>query len=159
MTVERAIRYDEEHGEPRLFIPTLAAFYDWARGVSWLIIRLTIGGMLLVHGMEKVLGPGLAGTAASLAGRGIEPAVPLAAIVIFLETIGAVCVMAGLLTRIVGPMIAVELAIITFGPHGFAYAMQGNAWQYPFLWGVMFFAVSLRGGGPYSLDRLIGKEL
>ena len=27
------------------------------------------------------------------------------------------------------------------------------------LWGLILFAVALRGGGPYSLDRKIGREL
>jgi uncharacterized membrane protein YphA (DoxX/SURF4 family) len=27
------------------------------------------------------------------------------------------------------------------------------------IWGIVFFAIALRGGGPYSLDRKIGKEL
>jgi hypothetical protein len=27
------------------------------------------------------------------------------------------------------------------------------------LFGVVFFAIALRGGGPYSLDRQIGKEI
>jgi hypothetical protein len=27
------------------------------------------------------------------------------------------------------------------------------------LWGIVMFAIALRGGGPYSLDRKIGKEL
>ena len=27
------------------------------------------------------------------------------------------------------------------------------------LFGIIFFAIALRGGGPYSLDRMIGKEL
>jgi len=28
-----------------------------------------------------------------------------------------------------------------------------------FVWGMMCFAIALRGGGPYSLDRLFRKEL
>ena len=27
------------------------------------------------------------------------------------------------------------------------------------IWGIVMFAIALRGGGPYSLDRKIGKEL
>jgi len=27
------------------------------------------------------------------------------------------------------------------------------------MWGLLFFAIALRGGGPYSLDRKIGREL
>ena len=57
--------------EPALLFPALAGFYDVARDVSWLVTRLTIGGMLLVHGINKVMGPGVEGVAKGMAARGI----------------------------------------------------------------------------------------
>ena len=68
-------------GEPRPLIPPLASFYVRARDLSWLIVRLTAGGMLLVHGIMKVLPmaeKGFSATieafaAGSMARRGIEP--------------------------------------------------------------------------------------
>jgi uncharacterized membrane protein YphA (DoxX/SURF4 family) len=27
------------------------------------------------------------------------------------------------------------------------------------IWSLIYFAIALRGGGPYSLDRVIGREL
>src|SRR6478736_4717768 len=42
-------------GEPRPIIPPLAGFYSHARDLSWLVVRLTAGGMLLVHGIMKVM--------------------------------------------------------------------------------------------------------
>ena len=38
-------------GEPKLIIPAFEPFYAWARDLSYLVIRLTAGGMLLVHGI------------------------------------------------------------------------------------------------------------
>jgi putative oxidoreductase len=121
-----------------------------------------VGGVLLVHGIVKVTGPGVVAFAAGLAHRGIEPSLPFAYVIFFNETVGAVCLMLGLFTRIIAPMIAVEFAIITFVahfPNGFAFSRPGGGWEYPLLWGLVIFAVSLRGGGPYSLDRKIGREL
>jgi putative oxidoreductase len=40
---------------------------------------------------------------------------------------------------------------------GFGWAQGG--FEYPLFWGLIMFAIALRGGGPYSLDRRIGKEL
>ena len=148
--------------EPRLLIPALAPFYAWARDISWLVIRLTVGGILLVHGINKLMGPGVSAFAQGLARRGIEPALPGAYVVFFNETVGAVCLMAGFLTRIVGPMIAIEFIFITFVahfPNGFAFTSLHGGWEYPLMWGLIVFAVSLRGGGPYSVDRAIGWEL
>ena len=41
--------------EPRPIIPSLAGFYSHARDLSWVVVRLTAGGMLLVHGIMKVM--------------------------------------------------------------------------------------------------------
>jgi putative oxidoreductase len=150
-------------GEPRLLIPALAPFYAHARDLSWLIIRLAVGGTLLVHGWNKLMGPGVAAFASgSLAKRGIEPSLLLAYVVFFNETVGAICIMLGLFTRVVAAMIAVEFAVITFvahWPNGYGWNAPGGGWEFPFMWGLIFFAIALRGGGPYSLDRQLGREI
>src|SRR6266508_4484035 len=94
-------------GEPKPIIPPLASFYSYTRDLSWLVVRLTAGGMLLVHGIFKVMPMAEKGftatieafAAGSLTRRGIEPSVPLAYVVFGLETIGAICIMLGLFTR------------------------------------------------------------
>jgi putative oxidoreductase len=148
--------------EPKLIIPALEPFYAWVRELSWPIIRLTAGGTLLVHGINKLMGAGVAAFAVGLSRRGIEPALPLAYVVFFNETIGAVLVMLGLFTRFFAAAIAIEFVLITFVAHwanGYGWTSQGGGWEYPLLWGLIFFAIALRGGGPYSLDRKIGREL
>ena len=110
--------------EPRRIIPALAPFYDNARDFSWLLVRLTAGGFLLIHGIQKLTLNTIAGFAAnSLARRGIEPSVPLAYAVFFLETVGALCIMFGLFTRLFAALIGVQFLIIVFVAHwgsGFA---------------------------------------
>ena len=150
-------------GEPRRMIPALGPFYDNTRDLSWLIVRVTAGGMLLVHGLNKVLYGSIAGFASgSLTRRGIEPAVPLAYVVFFLETVGAVCIILGLFTRAFAAAIGVQFLIITFHAHwaqGFGWNRPGGGWEYPLFWGLIWLAIGLRGGGPYSLDRMLGREL
>ena len=58
--------------------------------------------------------------------------------------------------------IAIELAVITFAvfhSHGYGWSPPHGGGVYPFVWGLIFFAIALRGGGPYSLDRKLGWEL
>jgi putative oxidoreductase len=98
--------------------------------------------------------------AGSMARRGIEPAIGAAYAVFFLETIGAVAIILGLFTRFFAAAVAIQFAIITFVAHwpaGFAAGRGG--WEYPLFWGLILFAIALRGGGPYSLDRKLGWEL
>jgi putative oxidoreductase len=156
----------DRSAEPKPVLPFLAGFYARIRELSWPIIRLAIGGPLLVHGWGKLMAfttnAGIGGMAASLARRGLEPSVPLAYVVLFNETIGAVCIMLGLFTRLVAASIAIEFAVITFVAHfknGYGWTSAGGGWEFPLIWGIIFFAVALRGGGPYSLDRKIGWEL
>src|SRR5262245_36990139 len=155
-------------GEPNPIIPPLALFYLHARDLGWLVVRLTAGGMLLVHGIIKVMPMTERGFAAvieafavgSLARRGIEPALYFAYAVFFIETIGAVLIILGLFTRFIAAAAAIEFAVITFIAHwpaGFAASRGG--WEYPLFWGLILFAIALRGGGPYSLDRKLGWEL
>ena len=95
----------------------------------------------------------------SLARRGIEPSLPLAYLVIFVEVIGGLCIALGLFTRFFAAAAAIRLLVVTFvhWPQGFGWANRG--YEYPLFWGLILFAIALRGGGPYSLDRRIGKEL
>jgi putative oxidoreductase len=98
----------------------------------------------------------------SMARRGIEPALAAAYAVWFLETVGALCIMAGFLTRLMAGMVFVELLVIVFVAqwrNGFQWNAQGGGWEYPAFWGLIVLAILLGGGGPYSLDRKIGREV
>jgi len=82
---------------------------------------------------------------------------PLAYFVLFLETVGTACVALGLFTRFFAAALAIQMAVIAFAvqwPRGF-----GSPTAQFLLWGIVFFVIALRGGGPYSVNRLIGKEL
>ena len=104
--------------EPRLFIPALAPCYEKSRDLSWLVVRATAGGMLLVHGITKLTTSSIATFAAnSMARRGIEPAIAAAYMIFFLETVGAVCIILGLFTRVIAAMLFVEFLVIIFVAH------------------------------------------
>ena len=141
--------------EPKLLFPGLTALYAAVSDLWYPMIRVAAGSSILYHGWGKVAA-GQFTIAPSLVKYGIQPAGPLGYVVVFLETIGALCVILGLGTRFFAAGIAIEMAVIAFVakmPLGFAQM------EMFVLFGIVFFALALRGGGPYSLDRLIGKEL
>jgi putative oxidoreductase len=147
------------NAEPRPIIPALAPFYaNFAREISYPLIRVAVGGTLLVHGINRATIP-LGHAAQEMAKGGYQPAMLFAALALINETVGAVCVALGLFTRFFAASIAIELGLISiqFFPNGYAWSKHG--WEYVFLWGIIFLAIALRGGGPYSLDRKIGWEL
>lgn len=141
--------------EPKLIFPALAGFYAAVSDLWYPLIRIAAGGFLLYHGWGKLVG-GVAPIAATMLKNGIEPHTLSAYFIIFLETVGAIAIILGLATRFFAAAIAIQMAIIAFvaqWPNGFARM------ELFVFWGIIMFAIALRGGGPYSLDRVIGKEL
>ena len=148
----------EAQAEPRLLFPKLKPFYDWVAPLTWPMIRLTIGLMILPHGIPK-LQMGIAATAQmALIKRGIAPAEPLAVILIILETVGGLCVALGLFTRFFAVAIAIEMSVIVYH-HVPKFGWGNGGYEYPLMWGLLMLAVALRGGGPWSLDRKLGWQL
>ena len=82
----------DAHDEPRLLFPKLKPFYDWVAPLTWPLIRLTVGLMILPHGWPKLMAGVTATAQFALVKRGIAPAEPLAVVLIILETIGGLCV-------------------------------------------------------------------
>jgi len=145
--------------QPNLLLPFLAPFYDWAIPLSGTILRVAFGIDLAIHGWEKVerlpqiFDAISAGTVATLPAA-FDPLHNF--ILAFFEFVGGISIALGLLTRFFAAAAAIELAIITFGvfwQHGY------HALEYTLWWGVAMFVIALRGGGPYSLDRALGREL
>ncbi len=147
-------------GTPKLLFPGLAGFYESVADLWYPMIRIAIGAILFMHGWIKVTGGGLGGVTGYFAKQGMEPAVAFAVAAMFLETVGAICIVLGLFTRFFAAAIAIELGIAFLFVHfhnGFPVGKGG--YEYVLLLGIVMFAIALRGGGPYSVDRMIGKEL
>ena len=144
----------EEHRR-RLIIPQVHGFYVSVADFWYPMLRITAGALLITHGWPKLM-RGPEAVAAGFERGGYDPALPLAYLIIFLETAGAVFIMLGLFTRFLAAAVAIEMAVIAFVAH----APQGwGRMEYPILWGVVMLAIALHGGGPYSLDRKLGREL
>ena len=146
-------------GESKLIFPGLAGFYASWREIAYALVRVVIGYILLMHGWGKI-NTGITGIAAFMAKNGLAPGEVFAGSAMFLETVGAVCIIIGLFTRFFAAAIAIELGLaflFVHMPKGFAAAQGG--FEYVLLLGIVMFAIAMRGGGPYSLDRVIGKEL
>lgn len=147
-------------GQPKLIYPGLAGFYETWRDIAYTLVRVCIGYILFVHGWGKVTGAGVAGISAFMAKNGLNPGIAFAYAAMFLETVGAVCIIIGLFTRFFAAALAIEMGIAFLAVHmskGFAVGQGG--YEYVLLLGIVMFAIAIRGGGPYSVDRQIGKEL
>ncbi len=118
-----------------------------------------LGSLYGSHGWPRLMMGFQAVAANTLATRGIEPELHLAYALVLLETAGAICILLGFLTRPIAIMLVVEFAVIVYQhfPNGYGWTSRG--YEYPLLWGLLFLAIAIRGGGPYSVDRLLGREV
>jgi putative oxidoreductase len=140
--------------EPKLLMPGLAGFYAWAEPYTYPLMRFCAGAMLIPIGWTK-LHTGMGPVIATMTKYGLEPAGLTALVVVALESLGALCVALGFLTRFWAAGLAIEMAVISYVqiPNGFTRVEQF------LLWGVLFLIIALRGGGRFSVDRAIGREL
>ena len=147
-------------GEAKLLYPGLASFYATWTPIAITFVRVVVGVMFLVHvsGKFKI---GAAAVAANImAKNGIEPSLLCAYVVMFLEVVGGACLIIGLFTRFFAAALAIEMLIALLFVHlPRGYAASGGGYEYVLLIGAVCFLIAIRGGGPYSVDHYIGKEL
>jgi putative oxidoreductase len=147
-------------GDPRPIFPTLGRYYGFTSDLAYLVVRVTIGLMLIPHGWPKVTTSGVVGVAGALTRYGIVAPTAGAYTIMALETLGAVMITLGLFTRAVAALLVIEFAVIVFVAHWpRGYGAGAGGIEFPLMWGMMLVAIMLRGGGPWSLDRRIGKEI
>jgi putative oxidoreductase len=147
-------------GETKLIFPGLADFYASWRDVAFTLVRVVIGYILFMHGWAKMVGPGCGGVSGMMAKNNLVPGGAFAGAAMFLETVGAICLIVGLFTRFFAAALAIEMGIAFLVVHmGKGFPVGQGGFEYVLLLGIVLVAIAIRGGGPYSVDRMIGKEL
>ena len=147
----------DTQAEPKLLLPQLKPFYDFAIPLAWPVIRIACGWNLMIHGWGKV-SRGPSAFVKAFGDMGFNSMFWVWG-ALAIEFVGGIALILGLFTRFWAAAAAIEMAIIMwlYWNNGFAWLARG--YEYVLLWGLVCFAIALRGGGPYSLDRKLGKEL
>lgn len=149
--------YNEDHESERyLLVPGLAPLYGGWAAVSELLLRVTAGGLLAVHGWPKIQNPtGAAGMVESI---GFYPAPFWSVMLAFSEFFGGILLAIGLLTRPAAVAGFVILCVTVY----FHWVLQAEGFagaEKSVIWAAICFYFIGRGGGPLSLDRKFGGEL
>jgi len=148
------------NNETRLLFPSLAGFYETMLPIAGTFVRVIVGVMFLMHVSAKFKAGAAAVAANTLAKNGIEPALMWAYVIMFLESVGGVCLIIGLFTRFFAAALAIEMLIAFLFVHlSRGYSAGAGGYEYVLLIGAVCLVIAMRGGGIYSVDRLIGKEL
>ncbi len=129
--------------------------------VGVLVMRLALGGMLAVHGLNKVFGPGgLAGTARWFEGLGLRPGWLHARLAAGNEIGAAVLIASGLAFPLAGAAYIGLMSVAAVTDHrGKGFFVFKGGWEYVALIGVISAALVSTGPGAYSLDSAFGWHL
>jgi putative oxidoreductase len=128
-------------------------------GAIWLLARVVLGGLFLMSGVQKLMG--LDGFAGMLAQNGIPEGIApaLAFIAAAAETIGALCIMLGLMTSWAALLMIAFTIVAAFIGHPFwefdgeMRMLQMNHFIKNIMIVAGFMLLYVAGGGPYSIDR------
>lgn len=133
-------------------------FWFCANSEKWtVIIRVTFGLVMFLHGAQKALGifggRGWSATAAGFSSMGI-PGI-IAHLVIIGEFFGGLALLAGFLTRIsaAGNGIIMAGAVCLHFKGGFF--ARGGGFEYPFVLLMMAVFLIVKGPGRWSVDALL----
>lgn len=146
----------------------LAALLGTSNDVTLTLLRLTLGLIMLPHGLQKTIGLfggyGFQGTMGFFTSMGI-PAV-LAFLAIAAESAGAIALIAGFGTRIAAFGVGTVMAVAVLTVHranGFFMNWYGNqkgeGFEYHLLAIGIALALIIRGAGRFSVDRAIADKL
>lgn len=118
-----------------------------------LILRLGFGGLLMVHGYDKMMNYSEM-SQKFMPFMGMSASVSLS-LVIFAEFICSIFVVLGLLTRIACVPIIITMAVALFMAHGGDVTGQGQAAT---LFLLSFLTILFTGPGKFSLDAVFYKH-
>lgn len=144
-------------------IPFIRPLTDALSPLGEPLVRATAGLLLVPHGAQKLFGwfggYGIEATGQFFAAKlGLPPALALVAGLV--EFFGGLALAAGLLTRVSAALVFGLMFVATVQVHlGAGFFWTSGGFEYPLMWGLVALSFVIRGGGRFSLDALIGREI
>jgi putative oxidoreductase len=148
---------------PRPYVPAFAGIYSAFDPFALPLLRVVMGLVLVPHGCQKLFGwfggMGFEKFTTAFDKMGWYPAAFWVAVVALTETLGGLMLAFGFLTRFAAAAIVIFMlnAMWATSAKGFFWAQGGMEYA------LIIFTVALvflvKGGGRYSVDHALGKEL
>lgn len=133
-----------------------------AREAGPLIMRVVAGAVFVVHGVQKITG-GVEGFAGFVESLGIPAPLVVAYAVTALEVVGGALLIVGLISRVVGGLLALEMLatafIVKVGLLGTPFiASEGAGWELDLALFALSAGILLIGPGRVAFDAAFGIE-
>ncbi|MBY5971110.1 DoxX family protein [Ferrimonas balearica] len=139
-----------------LLLPFLGPLYRRAAPLTELWLRVISGVALMVHGWPKIQNP--TGAADMVSGLGFAPGWFWSILLSVTEFTGGLLLALGLLTRLAAGGTTVIL-LVTVYFHWIVLEQGYRGAELSLIWSAVTLTFLAKGGGRYSVDRLIGREL
>ena len=144
---------------PKLLIPPFGHIYAIFAPFTELLIRLIAGGSLAFHGYQILVG-NIEGAGRFFESVGFENGLMWAWIVGILEFACGLLLAVGFLTRLAaGPILGFLIVAIATYHWENGYNWEARGIEYPLFWAIVVAHFLTHGGGRWSIDRLIGREI
>lgn len=142
----------------RLVFPALGGIYSTVAPITEPLIRAVAGLSLAMHGQAILFGDHEA-FAAFFERSGFSPGLFWAMATATVQFVGGLCLAAGFLTRLAAVPVFVFLltAIHHHLQSGFYWDIKG--FEYPLFWAIVVLHFIIHGGGRWSIDAMIGREV
>lgn len=124
-----------------------------------LVLRVTLGILMLAHGLLKVFVFTLPGTAQFFESIGIPGF--MAPVVVLAEVLGGLLLMAGTYTRWVALGLFPILLVAAFkvhGANGWLFTNEGGGWEFPAFLAIALIVQFLLGDGAYALGSVLHRK-
>jgi putative oxidoreductase len=147
----------------RYYVPALGSIYDKLDPYALPLLRIAMGLILIPHGCQKLFGwfhgLGFEGFTQLFDKLGYHPGAVYTVIAGTIELVGGICLVLGLFTRGWSLLLVIFMVFgVQFTSEKGFFWTQGGA-EYSLLILVVGLVFLIRGGGKWSLDRMIGHEL
>lgn len=122
------------------------------------VLRVITGTIFVAHGAQKLFVYGFDGVAGGFANMGIPFPAIVGPMVGLLEFFGGLALITGLLTRLAGTGLAINMLgalLLVHLPAGF---FMPNGYEFVMLLGAGAITLTLSGAGRYSIDALISRR-
>jgi len=147
----------------RFYIPGLAPIYEKLTPFALTILRVGIGLILIPHGAQKFFGwfggMGYEKFVALFNTLGYRPGVLWLTLVALTEFVGGILLVLGLFTRAAALALVIFMIVAVHFTSGKGFFWTQGGLEYSLLILFVGLVFLIRGGGDYSLDRKLGREL
>jgi putative oxidoreductase len=144
-------------------VPAFATIQNTFKPAAEVAVRAATGLFLMPHGAQKLFGLfggyGPEATGQFFAAKLGLPA-SFAVLAGSIEFFGGLALALGLLTRPVAALVFGLMAVAVVAVHlPNGYFWTDGGYEYPLLWAILAVSYVVKGGGKYSLDAKIGREI